>query len=36
MVTLRRAGQFDPAQFFRLDLTQVKSIHEDLSKGDQY
>jgi hypothetical protein len=36
MVTLRRAGRFDPVQFFRVDLIQIKSISANLAQGDQY
>jgi hypothetical protein len=35
-VTLRRAGLFDPVQFFRDGLIQIKSISVNLAKGDQY
>jgi len=36
IVTLRRAGRFDPVQFFRVDLIQIKSISANLAQGDQY
>jgi hypothetical protein len=35
IVTLRRAGRFDPVQFFRVDLIQIKSISANLAQGDQ-
>jgi hypothetical protein len=35
-VTLRRAGQFDPAEFFPLDLIQIKWISRFIAESDPY
>jgi hypothetical protein len=36
IVTLRRAGAFDPVQFFRGVLIRINSISANLAQSDQY
>jgi hypothetical protein len=36
VITLRRAGSFDPVQFFRVRLIQINSFPANLAQDDQY
>jgi hypothetical protein len=36
IATLRRAGQFDPVQFFRTRLIQIKSVAANLAHKARY